>query len=239
MRVLTVFLGAAMPAFCQIAFEVASIKPAPPQEMGRTSVHRHTDKGRLVYNNVSLMDMVTDAFRVQAREVVGPDWLNSVRYDILAKLPEGAKEEQIPEMLQSLLVERFGLKMHEESKEMSMYALTVGKAGSKMKKAEEVGGTSTNSTNGRVHMTAKTTMDNFAKSLSGRLDRPVVDQTGLEGAWELQLDYLADGAENAAADALPSIYTAVQDQLGLKLNPAKGPVRMVVVDHIDRAPAEN
>jgi len=122
---------------------------------------------------------------------------------------------------------------------MSMYALIVAKTGSKMKKAEQAGGFNSNNNNGRVHVAAKTTMDNFAKNLSGRLDRPVVDQTGLEGAWEFQLDYLADGAENAAADALPSIYTAVQDQLGLKLNPTKGAVRMVVVDHIDRVPAEN
>jgi len=239
MRVLTLLLAAPWPVFGQIAFEVASIKPAPPQELGRTSVRRSTDKARLNYMNVSLMDLVTDAYRVQPREVVGPDWLDSVRYDVLAKLPEGAKGDQIPEMLQSLLVERFGLKAHQDSKEMSMYALIVGKGGSKMKKAEKAGGMGSNSKNGRVHMTVKATMDDFAKNLSGRLDRPVVDQTGLEGAWEFELDYLTDGAENAAAEALPTIYTAMQDQLGLKLNPTKGAVRMVVVDHIDKVPAEN
>ena len=242
MRVPVLLLLTCGSLFSQIAFEVASIKPAPPQEMGRTSVRRSTDKARLSYSNVSLMDMmdiVTDADRVQTRQVLGPEWLDSVRYDILAKLPEGGKEEQIPEMLKTLLTERFGLKMHNESKEMAMYALTVNKTGSKMKKAEDGGSFNSNSNKGRVHIVAKTTMENFANNLCLRMDRPVVNQTELEGSWEFQLDFLADGAENGAADPLPSIYTAVQDQLGLKLTPTKAPVRMIVVDHIDRVPAEN
>jgi uncharacterized protein (TIGR03435 family) len=225
--------------FGQIAFEVASIKPAPPQEMGRVSISRHTDKGRLNYSNVSFIDLITDAYRVQPRQVAGPDWLDSVRFDITAKLPAGADEDHIPEMLQSLLAERFALKLREESKEMSIYALVVANNGPKMKKADEAGSINSNGNNGRMQIAGKGTMAKLADRLSGRLDRPVVDKTGLEGNWEFALHWATEAVEAANADDAPSIFTAVQEQLGLKLMPMKGPVRQLIVEHIDRLPTEN
>jgi uncharacterized protein (TIGR03435 family) len=225
--------------FGQIAFEVASIKPSAPEDIGHTSVHRHTDKGRLNYVNVSLTDMITDAYRVQPRQVTGPDWLTFTRFDINAKLPEGSDEKQIPEMLQSLLAERFGLKLREETKEQPIYALSVGKSGQKMKQIEKGEGLNSNGHNGRITIKASTTMKNFADNLSRSTDRPVIDQTGLDGVWEFELRYTADGVEATEPDAPPSLSAAVQEQLGLKLTPIKGPVRQLFVEHIDKTPAEN
>jgi len=238
MRVIFVFLSTAVWVFCQ-TFEVASIKPAPLQEMGRLSVSRSTDQGRLNYSNVSFTDLITDAYRVQPRQVSGPEWLGSVRCDITAKLPAGSSEDQVPEMLLALLADRFALKMREDSKEMQIYALTVGKDGPKMKKADEPGSINNHGVNGRLLMTGKATMTKFADRLSTRLDRPVVDRTGLDGNWDFALQWTTEAVEAPAADDPPSIFTAIQEQLGLKLTPVKGPVRQLIVERLEKVPTEN
>src|ERR1700744_181678 len=107
----------------QIAFEVASIKPSAPLEFGRTSVRRSVSKergvkGRLIYQGLSLLDLISDAKRVQKRQISGPDWLGSERFDIMAVIPADETNDQIPEMLEALLQERFKLKTHDETKEM-------------------------------------------------------------------------------------------------------------------------
>jgi len=220
----------------QLAFEVASIKPAPPQPMNSISVSKNTDQGRLNYQNVSIEDLIAEACHVQHRQVSGPDWLNSQRFDIVATYPAGVGEKSVPEMLKALLADRFAVKLHEESKDMPLYAIMAGKSGPKMKKAEEAGNFSTNSRKALVHITATTTLGQLADALSEMLDRPVVDQSGLEGAWVIELQWAPDGADSPDA---PSIFTAMQEQLGLRLVPAKGPVRFLVVDHAEKTPTEN
>src|SRR5450432_3845790 len=81
----------------QVGFEVASIRPAPPQPMGRTSIRRSTDKGRLNYQNVSIADVISDAYRVQRRQILGPDRIDTQRFDIVAKIPEGKSDRDVPE----------------------------------------------------------------------------------------------------------------------------------------------
>src|SRR5580700_8887990 len=83
----------------QVGFEVASIRPSPPQPMGHTSIRRSTDQGRLKYTNVSILDLISDAYRVQHRQVTGPDWMDTTRFDVLAKIPDGVDEARVPEML--------------------------------------------------------------------------------------------------------------------------------------------
>ena len=231
---LPVFLSA------QPAFEVTSIKPAPQQPMGQISIRKSADEGRLNYSNVSIADLVAQAYHVQHRQVSGPDWRDSQRFDIVAKFPAGVGKSSIPEMLRSLLNERFALKMHEESKEMAIYAIMPAKTGPKMKKAEQVGRFSTSSGKALVHITATTTLALLADSLSGMLDRPVVDQSGLDGSWVVDLQWTPDSSggppDNASA---PSIFTALQEQLGLRLVPTKGPVRFLVIDHAEKTPSEN
>jgi uncharacterized protein (TIGR03435 family) len=224
----------------QLSFEVASIKSAPPQEMGRISVHRSTDEGRLNYENVSLSDLICTAYNVLHRQVTGPEWLENQRFDIKAKYPEGGRESQVPEMLKSLLADRFGLKLHEESKEMSLYAIMPAKTGVKMKKAETGGNFNVSNGKALSHIAATATMAALADTLSGRMDRPVVDQSGLEGPWTIDLQWAPDtGGAPVDDPTAPSLFTAMQEQLGLRLVATKGPVKFLVVDHIEKSPSEN
>jgi uncharacterized protein (TIGR03435 family) len=122
-------------------FEVASVKPAPPLDhakliSGKLHIGMSVDAARVDIGNVSLADLIRIAYRLKPHQLSGPDWMSSQRFDILAKMPEGATKEQVPEMLQALLAERFKLGIHRESKEHAMYALAVGKNGHKMKEAE-------------------------------------------------------------------------------------------------------
>jgi uncharacterized protein (TIGR03435 family) len=219
----------------QPAFEVASIKPAPLQEQGRISSRHSVDSARLNYTNVSLADLAAEAFRVQHTQVSGPDWLNAARFDLMAKIPAGAGRDGIPEMLRALLAERFAMKFHEETKELPMYELLAAKGGPRMVKADSTTGISNHTGNAGSHVTAKITLANLADFLSAQTDKPVVDHTGLEGAYAIDLAWGPDTPDAA----LPSIFTALQEQLGLRLVAEKGPVRLLVIDHIDKVPSEN
>ena len=131
------FLSATMYAYQKPSFEVASIKPAAPPEPGRIRIGMQVDGGMLRYTNVSLMEVVRNAYHVKEFQIEGPDWLSTARFDITAKLPEGAKQDQVPEMLQSLLEERFKIATHSDTKEHAIYALVVGKSGPKLTPAQE------------------------------------------------------------------------------------------------------
>jgi uncharacterized protein (TIGR03435 family) len=223
-------------------FEVASIKPAPLQPIGRTSVHMSSDRstGNLTYSNVSLRDLIGQAYKLQSYQISGPEWLNDVRFDIAAKFEPGSSSEQFEQMHQSLLDDRFHLKFHRETKELPIYALTIAKGGSKLKPSDTSGQSSSNSNGNRVHLEAKVTLTKFAEYLSQRTDRPVLNQTGLDGSYEITLDYARDEGLDAKGDAtVPSLFTAIQEQLGLKLEGAKGPIESLVVDSADRTPTEN
>src|SRR5690242_10517264 len=121
------------------AFEVASVKPAAPQEAGKVAIRLGGDAGRINYTNVSLKDVVARAYKMKPYQISGPSWMDSERYDITAKIPEGATQDQVPAMLQALLTERFKMTVRKESKEQPIYALVLGKSGSKLKKADDSG----------------------------------------------------------------------------------------------------
>src|SRR5262249_16892959 len=156
--------AAASSAIGQPAFEVVSIRPAPPQPAGHTDTRMSTDPQRLLYTNVSLKQMLMAAYEVPELQVIGPDWIDSVRFDVTAKIPEGA-QKQVPAMLQAMLAERFRVTAHRETKEMSGYALTVGKNGSKMEHAEKETGSSINSDRTLAHMNATIPMSRLAERL--------------------------------------------------------------------------
>jgi uncharacterized protein (TIGR03435 family) len=126
----------------QLTFEVASIKPAAPMVAGRMMFGARggpgsADPGHLTYNNLSLKNLLLNAYGVKSYQITGPSWLDSERFDIVAKIPEGTTKEQVKIMLQNLLKERFKLEIHHETKELPMYALVVGKGGPKMKESPE------------------------------------------------------------------------------------------------------
>jgi len=121
-----------------LAFEVATIKPAPPMNpmaiaQGKLHVGMKVDAARVDIGYVALGELLMMAYKIKKHQLVAPDWAFTERYDILAKMPEGANKDQVPQMLQQLLSDRFGLKIHHENKEQSVYALVVGKGGPKMK----------------------------------------------------------------------------------------------------------
>ena len=241
-------LVCAQPAAPPPAFEVASIRPAPLQAIGRTSVRMSSDRGRLNYTNVSLRDVICQAYGVQSIQISGPDWLDTQRFDIVAKIPDGIDRGQLPRMFQALLADRFKLKLHIESKELPVYTLAAAKGGPKLQKAESISGLGSGSGGGRAHASGKVTMAAFADFLSRRLGRPVLDQTGLDGAYAVALEWAPDPSEEpsrAAADGAapgvsgPSLFTALEEQLGLRLAAAKGPVQVLVIDHAEKVPTEN
>jgi len=224
-------------------FEVAAIKPADPAATGTST---HMMRGQLVMENVSLKECVERAFHVKDYSLAGPSWLDSARFNIVAKPPEGAPREQFDEMLQTLLAERFGLMYHRESKILPAFALVVDKKGLKLKPVQanvQGGGWSM----GRGRLTAnQLTMRAFAEMLSLHLNHPVKDMTGLSEAYTIKLVYVPDDAPAteapAVVDGIPaasSIFAALQEQAGLRLETQKLAIDILVVDRMERQPTEN
>jgi uncharacterized protein (TIGR03435 family) len=217
----------------ELEFEAASVKPNTSGS-GRSS--SHSTSGQLVADNMSLRDYIRVAFGVRDYQISGPDWLSAAKFDIVAKFPPHTGDPQLGPRLQKLLADRFKLMVHRESKEFPVYALVVAKGGPKLEKAADKGEHSTNTHNS--HMTGKgMTMARLAEYLARQMDRPVVDSTELKGEYDLTLEWTPD---EAGADAAgPTLLTALQQQLGLKLQPSKAPIELLVVDSVERKPVEN
>jgi uncharacterized protein (TIGR03435 family) len=216
-------------------FEVATIKPAPGRVDGRLSMRMSVSKGRLNYTNVSLRDVVKAAYQVAEDQVAGPEWIDVERFSIAAKLPDGSASGEVPRMLQALLAERFKLALHRETREMPAYWLTVAKNGNKLKQTESAGGLSIGDDRVRHHISGRVTMESFADFLTQRLKRPVLDKTGMTGPFEVALEWVTDDPEASG----PSLFTALQEQMGLKLEAHKGPREILVIDRAEKAPTEN
>jgi uncharacterized protein (TIGR03435 family) len=262
-------------------FEVASIKPSVDMSAsGQFKFGLHIDGAQVRCTYLTLKDYIVMAYKLKGYQFSGPDWMGSQRFDISAKLPEGSTKEQVPPMLQTLLEDRFQLKVHRSSKEFPVYALTLGKGGLKMQESplEEgpegtnvdvsAGASNTTTVNlgkgaslsyGDNKLTAtKVTMAVLADQLGRFMERPVVDQTDLKGAYTFSMEFtaeeflvlkirLATGAgvqlppqalkmlENAS-DA--PVLSAIQ-ALGLKLESKKAPLETLVVDSALKVPSVN
>ncbi len=230
LRTLAAFLGA-LALFAQTpAFEAASVKPAAPSPIsGRVTV----SGDRVTYAHTSLLNVLARAYGVKRYEVDGPSWIFQERYDIVAKAPDNTPKDQIPLMLQALLTERFQLKLHRESREMSVYLLVTGKGPAKYQKSE--GAVGYDLANGRV--LRNHTMAQLADFLTFTVQRPVLDRTGLEGAYNIPLEMSQEELGKSDGSS-PSIFTIVES-LGLKLESRKVPVEVIVVDSGNKVPTEN
>ncbi len=226
-------------------FEVASIKLADPAANGSGT---NTSRGRMTMTNMTLRRCILRAYRVQEFQLTGgPGWVNTQGFDINAKMGEGmdqlsgdAREERLREMLRSLLADRFNLVLRHEAKVLPAYALTVAKGGLKLKPVEADGNTST-STGSRELKASKISMAQLATMLSGLVSRPVVDMTEAKGVYNLKLEWTPDDqASGKSGNDLPgpSIFTALQEQLGLKLESHKTPVELLVIERAER-PTDN
>ena len=204
------------------------------------------DPGRLTGTNVPLKRYLIAAWGLKDYQLSAPDWTNDERFDLTATMPAGTPPHEVLSMLQALLVDRFKLATHRETKELAVYALVVDRNGLKLKPSEGFGTSVSSSPKGRS-VRANVTMKGFAGALSGLLDRPVVDLTGLTGGFNINLEWAPDetssnpnGNEGGAADGVPgpTVYTALH-QVGLKLESRKAPVEILVVDHAEKVPVEN
>jgi uncharacterized protein (TIGR03435 family) len=229
------------------AFEVASVKPSDPA----AEISMNRSGNRFMTSNTSLEMLVLWAYDIRNDRLFGkPKWLDSVRYDVVANAPEETPAigllQQMRLMMQSLLAARFKLAVHRETRELPTYAMVVTKNGPKLNLTEAVQGPVSarnpfSMTNrGRLSGT-KVSTDMLAKVLSDQLGRAVEDRTGLKGVFDFTLEWAPETDAAASAD-LPtnaSIFTAIQEQLGLKLESRKGPVEVLVIDHIENTPTEN
>jgi uncharacterized protein (TIGR03435 family) len=219
-----------------LAFEVASVKrtpaDAPPGSQSKL------DPGHVTFTGVTLQALIRRAYDVKGYQISGPDWINTERYEISAKFPAKYGVDQIVVMLQNLLAERFKLTIRRDTREMPVYALVLGKGGLKNAKETELGpgGISTNP--GKMTAT-KINMARLAEALSNRVDRPVIDMTGLNGIYDLTLEWAPDQTATSDNGPTADIYTALQQQLGLRLESRKAPMELLVVERAERTPTEN
>lgn len=237
----------AMPADANPKFDVLTIKPSDPNRPGKL----FTIRGRRVMTiNTTVKDLVTFGFSIQSKQILNaPTWFEQ-KYDIDG-VPDVEGQPNIQQMrtlIRDALVERFGLKFHNEQRELSVYALTLAKAGPKMTVTADKPSTPGNFIFrglGKL-MVTNSTMKDFCHGMQEAvMDKPVVDQTGLTERYDFNLNWTPDQSQFAAMggnvpppnlddpNAPPSLYTALQEQLGLKLESTKAKTDVMVIDHID------
>ena len=271
----SLFILSAAMALCQtppLTFEAASVKPSAAQT-GRYTMRGGpgtSDPGRIAYTNIMLRAVLLNAWDVKNYQLSGPDWIDTLRFDITAVLPPDATREQLQAMLRNLLETRFRMSLHREEKVLPVYALLTAKNGPKIRPLAEAAATPAEpgeaqiatvkqaegrdgfpvlsmpspgliveTKNASARITGKAvSMSKFADMLSSRIGRPVLDATGLTGNFTFQLYFTPDGP-NAADGTEPNIFSAVQEQLGLRLEARKAPVELLVIDHAAKVPAEN
>jgi uncharacterized protein (TIGR03435 family) len=241
-----VVLGQAT-AESNLAFEVASVKPhvdGAPGSTGRTGIEE--DPAQIRIENLSLRTLIAISYAVKGSEqLTGPGWLNTTTFDISAKPPAGYKHEQLQFLLRNLLVDRFKLTVHHETKPISAFALVIAKSGLKLHEA--VGPRGYLTVRPGLIEGKQRSIAELAGGLTRLLGRPVLDQTGLGAMYDLKLEWTPDapppilgGAEAGGADEpVLSLFTALQEQLGLRLESHKVPGDVVIVDHVDKVPTEN
>jgi uncharacterized protein (TIGR03435 family) len=254
----TVIAAAASPALGQTAPPAPQQQSSPTQAFSFDAVTIKPDDAgrghlRLTPDSFSMGGMpawilIRTAYGVLLENQVEglPGWAKSENIAVeakidpettaaLNKLPAAERWKQMQLMLQVMLADRFALKAHRDSRDLPIYVLTVAKSGLKMNKtsADGLGGNAKYNTD---KITAHgTSVEALAANLSFTVGGEIVNKTGLDGGYDFTLDFAPDGAD--ASDTRPSIFTALEEQLGLKLEPARGPVDVIVVDHIERPTA--
>jgi uncharacterized protein (TIGR03435 family) len=220
------------------SFDVVSVKP---NNSGSGRSTENTNPGRVIAENISARSLITQAFGVRQLQILGgPGWVTTDNFDISATTgtTKDLNDRELRPYFESLLTQRFGFKYHRETKDAPIYSLVAGKGGARLTPHEGEVNTSVNisSGSGKVSVNACCiSMADFANLLSGRSDRIVVDNTGISGSYDVKLEWAPDPAPEST---IPSLFAALQEELGLRLEPARGPVEMIVIDSIEK-PTEN
>ena len=242
-------------------FDVASVRPAGGSS--GTSTWGVLPSGRFVATNSQLRSLIVNAYGVTFDRLLGgPDWIDSDRFDILASAPAGTSESTMLTMLQTLLADRFQLVLRREAREMAVYSLVIAQNDGRTDKAllpvdctasrtesKPVAGkgyahacswliTRQPATGMSTYQSGGVNLDELAKTLTGRVGRPVINRTGLAGEFQFELSWLQDlqaaAASPAAANDGPSLFSELQDQLGLRLESSRGPVEFLVIESLER-----
>ena len=222
------------------SFEVASVKPN--RSGAANAVPPSRANGSFSASNVALKSIIANAYQVRIFQIAGdPAWVTTERFDIIARGREGTPDRLRPAMLRTLLAERFKLVAHFETREQQVYALVLarsdGKLGPRLKPAAPgtnpdmpfaAGGV------GGARVAGKAvSIDDFARELATQFRQMLINRTGLDGRFELDLQFTPDSS-TAPAPEFPSIFTSVQEQLGLKLQSERAPVQVLVIDSVQR-----
>jgi uncharacterized protein (TIGR03435 family) len=239
------------PSQPRLEFDVASVRLSKPGQPGFQDIKTHADGAGYTATYVPVKMMIAYMYRIPARQIVGgPRWLEDDRYDVEAKADKKHTVDDLNTMYQNMLVDRFHLKFHIETKEADAYVLTIDKSGSKMKVNDQPLSYDAPITFKGIGVMngVRVPMPYFCWLLSQFLqddERPVVDLTRLTGFYNFSLSFLPQNLpqevhDNLPQDALdrPSIFDALKEQLGLKLTAQKGPVQYFVIDHVER-PTKN
>jgi uncharacterized protein (TIGR03435 family) len=259
-RICILGCAVAISVMAQSAFEAATVKVSTAQDT-RSRMRggpATDDPGQITYTNVTLASVLQRAFDLKSYQISAPDWVNSRRYDITAKIPAGASPRQFRAMLQDLLRDRFRLELHRENRALPGYELVTGRNGPKLKPA--AAGTEPKlelmeSVKGKSVVTALTAHAQPLSALTDRISRefrmPILDKTNLDGLYDFQIEFapqspgamprppVPDGSVEAPDDSAANLTTAVQQQLGLRLIPAKVATDFLVIDRGDPVPTGN
>ncbi len=241
-----------MPADAHPKFDVVTIKPSDPNRPGKL----FTVQGRHILTiNTNMNDLVTFAYGLHPKEIVdAPDWFGSDKFDIdgVPDVEGQPSSQQLKELIQNALTERFKLKFHHDQRELSVYALTVAKGGPKMTVTNATPSAARNFMFGGLGKlrVGNMSMRDFCDGMQGAvMDKPVVDQTGLTGRYDFNLNWTPDQSQFGAMgakvpppnlddpNAPPSLYTALQEQLGLKMDATKAKADVIVIDHVEKPSA--
>jgi uncharacterized protein (TIGR03435 family) len=237
-----------MPAGTDPAFEVATIKPSP----GSLEGPRYSLRGRnFIALRASLRDLIKLAYGVHASQVVSaPAWIASDQYDVEG-VPRGEgmpNDRQLKAMLQKLLADRFQLAFHREQRELPAFVIILASGTPKLAPTQAPGSLPVAGVGPGLFYGVNATTTDFATALQGAaMDRPVVDQTGLTGRWDFRLEWTPDPAQFGGrasqvgppdANRPPALFTAIQEQLGLKIESKRAPVDVLVIDRVEK-PSDN
>lgn len=236
MRTPACFLIAA--TLCAQTFEVASVKVNHSDD-GRSSYPNLID-GKLTAHNATMQMMLQVAYGLTSAQIEGPSWFVSDRFDLNAKSPDGVSDAEIKPMLQALLKDRFKLAAHIETREMPVYNLVVVKDGLKCPPfdPEHIPKAPPRPPGADSAIMGPMTMDGLTQHATSASGRPVINRTGLEGRY-FCVAFFSNLSTDSSTNGPGDIFAAMQNQLGLKLEPAKAPLDVLIIDHIERTPTEN
>ncbi len=246
-RILAGFVISAGLIFGQSGFDVVSIKPSDP--LSNVMHIGISPSGSFEASGANLMSLIVQAYDVRGFQIVGgTGWMNDEKYTIVtkdeAKEPARAEQSQLRDRmnakLRAMLADRFQLRVHRETREMPVFALTIAKGGIRMKASatdagDDAGINMTRTDEAKSGVIGKQVpMDVLSRFLSFQVARTVMDETGLKGKYDFRLVYSPGLGDTTG----PSLFTALQEQLGLKLESKKGPVEVIVIDGAE-IPSEN